>query len=470
MPEFDYIVDLLEAKGWYLYEGIAHASLPQVISAGRARTVRLGVYYHLMPAISHDSSPEEMLAAASEAAKRKAMPTFNDGVNSGVVLGIHIGDGEFAFASQPNSFAFPAANRTSIEDAIKYNLSTYNTYFFSSIDEIGSFLEQRKITPQLPGVLPGQLRWNYVHLEDHPTTTAIWPENPGDVLFRGQVKRYVPCVSTAARGLGIEARLMHELSEAHQARLIVNFVKAEWFTSVLRETSAVNWLKESHVFLDPMAVAQHYGLPTGYIDLTQSFEVASFFACCRYDPVTKAWTPAAEGEGVVYALYWRAVASECAIRPINLQFFPRPSEQWGWTCELRLGDDFDKLPFVRKFIFKHDAQASARILAKFAQGAALFPPDPLSDLADLIVASPVLPMDTAVRIAQDVIDDAQGKPGATVDEVLSLLRDFGDVTLSSDVSIPDLSRIQSEMDTVWQQKKGSFFQGIGFRLTRTRKE
>lgn len=166
MPEFDYIIDLLEAKGWFLYEGIAHASLPQVIAAGRARTVQTGVYYHLMPAISHDASPEEMFTAASEAAKRKAMPTFNDGVHSGVVMGIHIADGEFAFASKPDSFAFPAGQRATIEDAIKYNLSNYNTYFFSSIDEIGSFLEKRQIAPQLPGVLPGQLHWDYVQLED----------------------------------------------------------------------------------------------------------------------------------------------------------------------------------------------------------------------------------------------------------------------------------------------------------------
>ena len=100
-----------------------------------------------------------------------------------VVLGIHVADGEFVFESQPDSFAFPAGERTMIEDAIKYNLSTYNTYFFSSIDEIGAFLEKRNIAPQLPGVLPGQLRWNYVHLEDDPTITAIWPEDPGDVLF-----------------------------------------------------------------------------------------------------------------------------------------------------------------------------------------------------------------------------------------------------------------------------------------------
>ena len=229
-------------------------------------------------------------------------------------------------------------------------------------------------------MLPSQLRWTYVHRDEDPTWTAIHPENPGDVLFRGQRKRYIPCVSTATRGIGIEARLLHELSEPNQARLIVNLIKTEWFIELLRETAAVIWLKERRIFVDEMAVAQHYGLPTGYIDLTQSFEVAAFFACCRYDFTDKSWTPVADGEGVIYAVHWRTVPPGHFIRPINLQSFPRPSEQWGWTCELRLGDDFDKLPFVQKFIFKHDLEASRRIFARFSGGKDLFPSDPLSEL------------------------------------------------------------------------------------------
>jgi hypothetical protein len=293
MADFKYVLELLEAKGWYLYEGIAHADLAQVISAGRARTVRPGVYYHLLPAISHDTSAEEMRAAASESARLNAMPMYSDGVNKGTILGIHISDGEFAFASKPNSFAFSVESRPMIEDAIKLNLSNYNTFFFESIDVIGAFLDERRIAPQWPPVLPSQLRWTYTHRDEDATYTAIWPENPGDVLFRGQSKRYIPCVSTATRGMGIDARQLSELSEAHQARLIASFIRTEWFVSLLRQTAALEWLRENRVFLDEMAVAQHYGLPTGYIDLTQSFEVSSFFACCRYSPADKSWSPVA---------------------------------------------------------------------------------------------------------------------------------------------------------------------------------
>jgi hypothetical protein len=467
MADFGYIIMLLEAKGWYLYEGIPNASLLQVISAGRARALRSGVYYHLMPATGHDTSVEEMREAVAEAMRANATPIYSDGVNRGRVDGIYISGGEFAFASQPNSFTFNLDSETVIENAIKFNLSNYHTLFFASIKDIGTFLGERGIAPQRPPVLPSQLRWTYAHSDQDPSMVVIYPENPGDVLFRGQEKRYLPCVSTAARGLGVSAKLLHELSEPHQARLITNFIRTEWFVRLLRGTSAARWLNENRVIVDEMAVAQHYGLPTGYIDLTQSFEVAAFFACCRYETASKSWSPVADGEGVVYAVYWRAVPNGYSARPIHLQFFPRPSEQWGWTCEMRLGDDFDKLPFVWKFVFKHDLEVSRRILARFCQGKVLFPADPLAKLAKRVMNSSILPLRIAEQIARDLVEDTQGKPGSTVTDVLSLLKEFGSIALSEDVAIPDLAGINSELDRVWQQRRDGFFTGIGAHLVRT---
>jgi hypothetical protein len=263
---------------------------------------------------------------------------------------------------------------------------------------------------------------------------------------------------------------MHELSEPDQARLIVNLIRTEWFVRFLREATAVKWLNESRIVVNEMAVAQHYGLPTGYIDLTQSFEVAAFFACCRYEAASKSWSPVADGEGVVYAVFWRDMPSGRRVRPIHLQFFPRPSEQWGWTYEMHLGDDFDKLSFVRKFILRHDLEASRRILAKFCQGSDLFPRDPLSELAESVISSRTLPRLISERIARNLTEDPQGKPGSTVMDILSLVQKFGGVSLSDTPAIPDLARINSELDQVWRQKRDDFFNGIGFRAARTQRE
>lgn len=470
MATFDYVITLLEAKGWYLYEAKRQVSIPEVISAGRVRALRPDVYYYLLPATSHDASVEEMLAAMTEAEWTKMMPTYRDGANTGMVDGIYITDGKFAFVSKPNQFVFRLESRAAIEDAIKFNLSNHNTLFFASIDEVETFIKQKGIAPQRPSALPSQLRWVYARSSDDLDMTVIYPENPGDVLFRGQGKRYLPCLPTVARGMGVAARRIDELSEMQQAHLFVSLIRTQWFISLLRETSAAKWLRQNNLVVDEMAVAQHYGLPTAYLDLTQSFEVAAFFACAQFDASSKAWTPVTEGEGVIYAVYWRAVPEGYGVSPINLQFFPRPSEQWGWTCEARLGDDFDKFPFVWKYQFKHDLEASCRILARFSQGVDLFPPDPLSELAESVVNSAVLPKGAAELIVNDIIGDPHGKPGSKLTEIYSLLHQHGDVELSDQIVIPELERINNDLDRVWEQKRDSFFQGIGFRLVRTRKE
>lgn len=469
MAELDHLLELFEAKGWYLYRGIPHASLPMVISGGRARSIDRDIYYHLMPATTHDANVDEVRDAVAYAIQTNLMPTYDDGVNKGRIDAIYVSDSDFAFVSKPASFTFRLDSLSVIEHALKLNLSNYNTLFFESIDEIGFFLSQRQIRAQLPSVLPSQLRWTYVRRDEDPTWISIYPENPGNVLFRGQGKRYMPCVPTASRGIGADVRFLYDLSNANQARLIANLVKTEWFITLLRDSPPAQWLNQRHVYLDEMAVAQHYGMPTGFIDLTQSFEVASFFACCRFDPADKSWVPVGDGEGVIYCVDWKTAPKDI-ISPINLQAFPRPSEQWGWTCELRLGDDFDKLPFVRKLMFKHDLESSQRILKKLSHGRDLFPDDPLSDLADSILESSVLPADIVTRIAKDLVEDPKGKPQSSVEEILGLLHEFGGITVSSEVRILDLERITAKLEDTWSRRRDSFFNGIGFSFVRVRKD
>lgn len=46
-------------------------------------------------------------------------------------------------------------------------------------------------------------------------------------------------------------------------------------------------------FGDPFyeAIAQHYGFMTEYLDITNDFNVAMFFACCDWDEKKKVWRP-----------------------------------------------------------------------------------------------------------------------------------------------------------------------------------
>jgi hypothetical protein len=459
MPEFDYVIGLLEAKGWYLYRGIPLAKMQEVIALGRATSVEPNMFYHILPATSHDKDVDEVQAATQHAVRTRSMPVYSDGGSQQSISGIAVSEGQFSFVTTSESIAFDAGSRSSIEEAIRHNLSSYNVFYFDSIDAISSFLKSRNIAPQKPLVEPSHLRWTYVEIEGEPATFALYPENPGEMLFRGQTERYLPCVPTAVRGIGFGSRALDELSEPNQARLIVNLIKTSWFVQLLRKTAVVEWFRDKRLYLNEAAVAQHYGMPTGYIDLTQSFEVASFFACCHYDSAQKSWTPVADGEGVVYALGWGSLPPGGRIHPINLQAFPRPSEQWGWSCEVALGDDFDKLPFVVKLIFRHNLDASRRILGQFSGGGDLYPADPLAELAEAILAATVLPYDLAREMALDLIGDPNGKPGSTLEDILALIQRFNGIQVSRKASIAGWERMNAAMTQIWERVKPSLLTG-----------
>ena len=72
MSDFGYVLELLEAKGWYLYEGKPHAKLSEVISTGRARSLHSDMYYHLMPATAH--SPGSAVPGRTAPTSRASRP------------------------------------------------------------------------------------------------------------------------------------------------------------------------------------------------------------------------------------------------------------------------------------------------------------------------------------------------------------------------------------------------------------
>ena len=475
MQSLNSIVPLLKAKGWNLYKGIPRVDLPAIIAQGRTTSIERGAFYHVLPVAFRDSSFEEVTDHLAYAHETKQMPVYNDCINPpSIVRGLAATDGgiaivpaELAGAEEAlQGYEFDAAE---VETAITRSLSNYNIHYFDSIDDIATFVVRNGITPQRPSLLPGQLRWSFASRDESPEKVVIYPEDASPFLFRGQGKRYEPCNPAIARELKTAPRDLAGLTRLEQAILILNLIRTQWFVECLRETPLFEWTREKKVHMEETAVAQHYGLPTGYIDLSQSFDVASFFACCRYDRSRGSWSPIASGEGVMYVVDQRMVPLEHGPKPIGLQPFPRPSEQWGWVHEVRLGDDFDNLPYVKKFIFRHNEDAAQRILERFHFGADLFPPDPMAVVADRIMNAREIPLSVAKKTVHDLVEDPQGLLGSTTTDILTMITTERNVrVVDSDVAIID-DELRSEIAAGWEQRKAAFLEGVGFRLTRSAK-
>jgi len=214
-------------------------------------------------------------------------------------------------------------------------------------------------------------------------------------LYRGQTKIYSPCYPKAYRGFPLVKR-PRELSTKYRTKFLASQVKTLWFISLLEKHPAVHHARRLNIKMKPVAIAQHYGMPTHYIDLTQSIEVAAFFACCECKD--KSWQPKTKGIGVIYCFH--PLSSPDWFKSTELVgqvTFPRPGEQKAWGVSLCLGADFEKIPSVEKFLFSHTLEGSRHFLEMFDAGKALYLEDPAAELADSIIDSKIVPEDFVIQ-------------------------------------------------------------------------
>lgn len=93
-------------------------------------------------------------------------------------------------------------------------------------------------------------------------------------LYRGPATSYPNCFPSLYR---------QEQGSIHQ---LMDMIKTIEFELVLKEHPVVKELEQHNRFIDYIGLAQHYGFKTNVLDLTSDLEVATFFACCPYNPIT----------------------------------------------------------------------------------------------------------------------------------------------------------------------------------------
>jgi hypothetical protein len=194
------------------------------------------------------------------------------------------------------------------------------------------------------------------------------------------------------------------------------------------------------------------------------------FATCYFDHQHDTWRPCASGDGVLYCLDWRRVPAESKrIKWIGLQPLPRPSEQWAWTCELFLGEDFEQAPDLKGLRFTHSPKVGEHFLHKFAGGETLFPSDPLARLADRINQASRFPLWALEETIADLTSDEKGLPNDHREQLLIEIEGKLKIVPDKDCPSPMTEADVAELDDIWSKKKDDFLRGVGVRLVRTRR-
>lgn len=237
------------------------------------------------------------------------------------------------------------------------------------------------------GVYPR--KWSYATTSENEGA-LLSTTNPR-YLYRGQTKRYEPCFPALFRHLKTSARFLWEVPRGDATKIVAHIARTFWYYSELEKHPIFRWAKEKRLHLPLAELAQHYGIATPLLDLSESIEVALFFATHQFRD--GAFTPCVSGTGVLYRVNRSTMPKEYSRRftSVAIQPFLRPFRQWAWTCELLMGECLEACPGLERLEFEHSEMLANRIRAMAEADGPLFPPDELAEIAVVINASRTLP-------------------------------------------------------------------------------
>lgn len=202
------------------------------------------------------------------------------------------------------------------------------------------------------------------------------------IQYRGQNEDYGVCKTTLDRCKSLEEQFLsicktiafEELLEVHP------FVK---FTSTML-------LHGNPFCLNLTGMAQHYELHTDYLDITNNFDVASFFATCKYQNGKYIPLGYVSKPGVIYQIYDFSLPpfiesknnQGIEVEFLGWQPLPRPEQQRASVLKMSRNTNLDTLSGIQKHYFKHSSKQSRKIWKQFNEGKTLFPHDSAADLAN----------------------------------------------------------------------------------------
>lgn len=193
-----------------------------------------------------------------------------------------------------------------------------------------------------------------------------------DYLYRGQVEEKLPCVPSLGRIQTLEERLLA-------------ICRVVAFEEALEAHPFIKKSLQFGIHVDIAGLAQHYGLSTDMLDITGSFEVASFFATSRWDSI-RGYVPVCDSTepGVIYRV------TSCILEDrqsesfhlVGWQPLPRPEQQRAFAIQMKPRQNFVDEHFTTECAyFRQNAAISYRIWKKFDEGRALLPNDPAAQLS-----------------------------------------------------------------------------------------
>lgn len=205
--------------------------------------------------------------------------------------------------------------------------------------------------------------------------------------------------------------LLRELAKinSEEERLlyrITAYMRIAEFKSLLCKFDMVKYWEYGDVLFEPLA--QHYGLKTDWLDITNDFNVALFFATCHWENKEKRWLPLKKTQterddkskyGVLFHIpSWQVSLNQMsacyasehddikinAILPIGFQPFMRCHSQYSHAIKMEKPYPLQEDITFEKLYFRHSEKLSQDIYDLMEQGKKIYPHEGLNEFDDII--------------------------------------------------------------------------------------
>lgn len=131
---------------------------------------------------------------------------------------------------------------------------------------------------------------------------------------------------------------------------------------------------------NPYGLALSYGFPTPFIPLTSSIEIAAFHACHKYNVLTGRIEPVNDGTGIIYIFDLNVPMPLIpGLTTVGKQAFKRPGANKLFAYLMGQNANFNKLPFVNGFQFRHNEESTRCFNNIFKGGMKLYPNERISE-------------------------------------------------------------------------------------------
>jgi hypothetical protein len=237
----------------------------------------------------------------------------------------------------------------------------------------------RKILMGPYGLVSGDLERLHAYANENGRVVLSSGVEMPMAVYRGQSEDFQQCLPTLARMAHIEDQLLA-------------LCRNTAFEDAISDHPYVRYCEQTNFMglplnTDRQGLAQHYGLSTDLLDLTSNFDVATFFATCRWNADSRSYQPVkfATRPGVLYRLrpfLFVGMDQTAELHWVGWQPLHRPEQQRACAIRLKKGLDLDRLTGVEKVLFRHSAKTASRIWKSFDEGRALFPVDAAAELAE----------------------------------------------------------------------------------------